>query len=155
MGANAGKINLVSGKYGVTDNTIVLKFDKEIFLPYMFFHLESQCLNKLTFGSGQPLITGTQLKQVLVLVPVVDEQKAIATAIDDMTSIISLLNTIIRKKRDIKQAIGRQLLTGEYRLSGFSDVWPVMDLSALFTFSGGYRAVGRNVRQGAASRPDP
>ena len=52
------KLNLVSGKYGVTDNTIILRLNNNCCLSFFWQQLESKNLNNLVFGSGQPLITG-------------------------------------------------------------------------------------------------
>ena len=52
--------------------------------------------------------------------PTKAEQTTIATVLSDIDALITLLDTIIGKKRDIKQATMQQLLTGKTRLPGFS-----------------------------------
>ena len=61
-------------------------------------------------------------------VPPLVEQRAIATALSDMDALISGLDQLIAKKRDIKQAAMQQLLTGQQRLPGFSGEWEVKTL---------------------------
>ena len=61
----------------------------------------------------------TQRKLSLVLPPL-PEQQAIATAFSDTDALITSLDHLIAKKRDIKQATMQQLLTGKRRLPGFS-----------------------------------
>ena len=56
-------------KYGVTDNTIILRLNNNCCLSFFWQQLESKNLNNLVFGSGQPLITGTQLKALFLRVP--------------------------------------------------------------------------------------
>ncbi|TDO08720.1 restriction endonuclease subunit S [Halomonas ventosae] len=51
--------------------------------------------------------------------PTEAEQRAIATALSDVDSLLGSLDRLIAKKRDIKQAAMQQLLTGETRLPGF------------------------------------
>lgn len=119
VGANAGKLNIVSGEYGVTDNTIIVRFGSGSYLPFFWRQMESKNLNSLVFGSGQPLITGTQLKALAVCVPPLPEQLAIATALSDVDALIAAQDKLIAKKRDIKQAAMQQLLTGKQRLPGF------------------------------------
>jgi type I restriction enzyme, S subunit len=134
VGANAGKLNIVSGEYGVTDNTIIVRFGSGSCLPFFWRQMESKNLNSLVFGSGQPLITGTQLKALAVCVPPLSEQRAIATALSDVDALLAAQDKLIAKKRDIKQAAMQQLLTGKQRLPGFSGEWEVKRLGDLATF---------------------
>ncbi|MGO9544422.1 MAG: restriction endonuclease subunit S [Rhodomicrobium sp.] len=120
VGANAGTINLVSGRYSVTDNTIIIRLDKGVDPIFSYYVLKRSQLNSLVFGSGQPLITGTQLKALPVAAPkTIEEQRAIAAALSDADEWIASLDRLIAKKRDIKQAAMQQLLTGKTRLPGF------------------------------------
>ena len=145
VGANAGKLNIVSGEYNVTDNTLIIRTCKNIDI-YFSYHLLCKCnLNSIVFGSGQPLITGTQLKALLVAAPISEEeQQAIAAALSDADEWIASLERLIAKKRDIKQAAMQQLLTGKTRLPGFTGKWDrEMRLGELFSFK-------RRLEQGKA-----
>jgi type I restriction enzyme S subunit len=123
VGANAGRVNFVSGKYGVTDNTIILRLRSNCSLAFVWRLLEAKRLNRLVFGSGQPLITGTQIKALGLALPPFPEQTAIATALSDVDALLNGLDRLIAKKRDIKQAAMQQLLTGQTRLPGFRGNW--------------------------------
>jgi type I restriction enzyme, S subunit len=123
VGANAGRLNVVSGRYGVTDNTIMVRLGAEACLPFLRWQLESKRLNSLVFGSGQPLLTGTQLKSLPVCMPPPSQQYAIAQALGDVDDLIACLEKLIAKKRDLKQAAMQGLLTGRTRLPGFLDDW--------------------------------
>ena len=70
--------------------------------------------------------------------PVIAEQHAIATALSDADALITKLDQLIAKKRDIKQAAMQQLLTGKTRLPGFSGEWEVKRLGALLKFQVGF-----------------
>ena len=120
VGANAGKINFVTGKYGVSDNTIIVKFKNSVDIAYFRYQLDRKNLNTLVFGSGQPLITGSQLKEILFPLPPKYEQTAIANALSDVDALISELEKFIAKKQAIKTATMQQLLTGKTRLPPFS-----------------------------------
>lgn len=134
VGANAGRLNIVSGEYGVTDNTIIVRFGNSSYLSFFWWQMESKNLNSLVFGSGQPLITGTQLKALTVCVPPLPEQRAIATALSDVDKLLTKLDELIAKKRDFKQATMQQLLTGKTRLKGFSGDWEVKKLGELLAY---------------------
>ena len=67
VGANAGLVNYFEGVCGVTDNTLVLKFTDQKLLPKFVYHyLQYYDVNKMVFGSGQPLVTGGQLKNIML-----------------------------------------------------------------------------------------
>jgi type I restriction enzyme S subunit len=51
------------------------------------------------------------------------EQRAIATALSDVDALLTQLDRLIAKKRDIKQAAMQQLRTGKTRLPGFGGEW--------------------------------
>jgi type I restriction enzyme S subunit len=123
VGANAGRLNYVSGKYGVTDNTIIIRMNRDCCLPFFWRQLEAKRLNNLVFGSGQPLITGTQLKALPLAIPSPAEQRAIAQALSDVDTLLATLDQVIAKKRDLKQAAMQQLLTGDIQLAGFNKKW--------------------------------
>ncbi|NJC29459.1 type I restriction enzyme S subunit [Xanthomonas arboricola] len=137
VGANAGKLSPVSGRYGVTDNTIILRFGDDCSLSFFLRQLEAKRLNTMVFGSGQPLITGTQLKDISLAIPPISEQCTIATALGEMDALLSGLDRLIAKKRAIKQAAMQQLLTGQTRLPGFSRKWEVKRLGDLGVFMKG------------------
>ena len=120
VGANAGRLNFITGEYGVSDNTILIKLKPENIIQYFKYWLVRKNLNSLVFGSGQPLITGTQIKELLLPLPTVQEQTAIATVLSDVDSLIASLERLIAKKQAIKTATMQQLLTGKTRLPAFS-----------------------------------
>lgn len=63
-----------------------------------------------------------------------EEQCAIATALSDVDALITGLEKLIAKKRDLKQAAMQQLLTGQTRLPGFSEEWEVKQLGDIGQF---------------------
>ena len=128
VGANAGKLNIVSGLYGVTDNTIIIRLNDDVSFSFFTSLLEAERLNDLVYGSGQPLITGTQLKSLQLATPKLPEQNLIANVLKDVNSLIHGLSHLIEKKYNLKQAITHQLLNGLIRLPGFSDIWKLKRL---------------------------
>jgi type I restriction enzyme, S subunit len=95
----------------------------------------------MVFGSGQPLITGTQIKNLLIpFPPTKAEQEAIAETLSDADALIESLEQLITKKRHLKQGAMQELLTGKRRLPGFTGDWVVKPLGDSFNFSGGFSA---------------
>ena len=74
VGANAGSLYKVDGKYSVSDNTLMLKINDKGILDFVQYYLNKYDLNKLVFGSGQPLITGGHLKELSLYFPDLPEQ---------------------------------------------------------------------------------
>jgi len=70
-------------------------------------------------GGAQQVVNTRTAADLKVPVPPLPEQRAIATAISDVDALITSLDQIIAKKRDIKQAAMQELLTGKRRLPGF------------------------------------
>ncbi|MES2027047.1 MAG: restriction endonuclease subunit S [Pseudomonadota bacterium] len=66
--------------------------------------------------------------QIPLPVPPASEQHAISTVLSDINSLINGLESLITKKRNLKQAAMQQLLTGQTRLPGFSGAWEVKRL---------------------------
>ena len=124
VGANAGIINEVDGKYDVSDNTLIV-YGISCCQHYIYEFLKFWNLNKLVFGSGQPLITGGQLKKIEIpLPPTIEEQQRIANALSDVDTLIANLEKLIAKKKNIKQGAMQQLLTGRKRLPEFAPAKP-------------------------------
>jgi type I restriction enzyme S subunit len=77
------------------------------------------------------------LKNLQVLIPPLPEQQAIATALSEVDDLLSSLDQLIAKKRNLKQAAMQQLLTGRIRLSGFSGEWEMKRLGEVAYVSKG------------------
>ncbi|WP_447079544.1 restriction endonuclease subunit S [Vibrio alginolyticus] len=109
VGANAGKINEVQGKFGVSDNTLVIDVKPNYHLRFIKFSLLKFNLNRLIFGSGQPLITGGDLKAHIMVVPSFGEQTKIANFLSSLEKKIKLTNTEIDKAKEWKKGLLQQM----------------------------------------------
>lgn len=74
-------------------------------------------------STGVPQLTAPQVARYVVPVPPEPEQRAIAEALSDVDELLAALDVLIAKKRNVKQAVMQQLLTGKTRLPGFSGKW--------------------------------
>jgi type I restriction enzyme S subunit len=114
VGANAGSMYKVDGNYSVTDNTLILNLFKTVDADYIFYTLIKNNLNKLVFGSGQPLITGGQLKELRISFPTLPEQTKIAsflTAVDEKLQSLKQKKTLLEQyKKGVMQKIFSQEL---------------------------------------------
>lgn len=123
VGANAGYVYSVDGRYGVTDNTLIVWPDTTTNPFFVAYYLTFLKLNSMVYGSGQPLITGRILKDLEFPRLSQIEQTHVAIALQDADALILALERLIAKKQAIKQGMMQHLLTGKTRLSGFSDSW--------------------------------
>ena len=82
-------------------------------------------------GLAQKHFNVGDMRNLVVALPPVPEQRAIATALGDVDTLVAGLDRLIAKKRDIKQAAMQQLLTGQTRLPGFQGEWDVKRLGEI------------------------
>jgi type I restriction enzyme S subunit len=115
VGANAGSKYVVDGEYSVTDNTLILRLKEGC--SYQFFSdlLEHKKLNKLTFGSGQPLVTGGLLKQLEVNYPEENEQQKVASFLSKIDQKISLLTKKHELFAQYKKGVMQKIFNREIR----------------------------------------
>ncbi|MEV6776039.1 restriction endonuclease subunit S [Streptomyces syringium] len=111
VGANAGSVYKVDGQYGVSDNTLVIRpaVDQDVnFLTEVLRHAN---LNRMVYGSGQPLVTGTVLKSLEVPNLPLKNQQRIAAALGDVDILLAALERLIAKKEEIKKGLMQRFLT--------------------------------------------
>ena len=103
-------------------------YDSEYLLHYLSSSSSKQIFEKNLNGSALQEIPIATLRKIPAVTPHLPEQRAIAAALSDVDTLISALDQLIAKKRDLKQATMQQLLTGQTRLPGFSREWEVKRL---------------------------
>lgn len=107
-----------------------------MFLGYL---LNSSKVNaqKASRGQGDAIvhISSAALSSVVISIPQdPKEQEKIAVALSDIDSLISKLDQLIQKKKNIKQGVMQELLTGKRRLPGFSGEWVEKKLDQIADF---------------------
>ena len=110
VGANAGAVNYFAGSCGVTDNTLVVRVDKAYSVPeYILYFLEYYDPHRLIFGSGQPLVTGGQLKKIEVPIASKDQQEKVV----ELFTLLNKYCTCAQQQLDLlicaKKALLQQL----------------------------------------------
>ncbi len=94
-------------------------------------------LESLSGGGTRAYVGITEQTELPFILPPLSEQAAIAEALSDADALISRLEQLIAKKRNIKQGAMQELLTGKKRLPGFSGEWEVKKLGEIGTFKKG------------------
>lgn len=109
VGANAGLLTKAKGIFGVTDNTLVVGLNPSTNIDFLFHYLGNININRLIFGSGQPLITGSILKTLPILVPADTEQRKISACLSSLDEMIITqgckLETIKTHKKGLMQQL--------------------------------------------------
>ncbi|MBN8504341.1 MAG: restriction endonuclease subunit S [Burkholderiales bacterium] len=94
-------------------------------------------LERFDAATSVPTLNRNNVFGVPIHLPPVSEQRLIAAAIGDVEALLTGLDRLIAKKRDLKQAAMQQLLTGQTRLPGFQGVWAMRPLKAVAEISAG------------------
>jgi type I restriction enzyme, S subunit len=67
-------------------------------------------------ASGVPSLSASQVENVAIRLPEIEEQRHIRRALDDADAEIGLLQERLKKAKAIKQGMMQELLTGHTRL---------------------------------------
>lgn len=116
-GASAGYVAFFDSPIFASDcSTISEGASYSIRFIYFLLQLRQDDIYRSQTGGAQPHIHPNDLRPMIVHVPKVDEQTAIATILFDMDSEIATLETKVAKARQLKQGMMQELLTGRIRL---------------------------------------
>jgi type I restriction enzyme S subunit len=133
--------------------TVDTLFYTEIFRgghpKFMFYKFNMIHWRKYNEASGVPSLNAKTIENIKVTLPPFPEQRAIAEALSDVDGLLSGLDRLIAKKRDLKQATMQQLLTGQTRLPGFHGEWEVKRLGDVGKFIKGSGVTKDQTRTGS------
>lgn len=85
----------------------------------IYYRMSLIDLSQMDSGSAIPSTNKQELENILIALPPLREQKAIAEVLSDMDALIEAQKELIAKKRDIKQGTMEDLLSGRVRLPGY------------------------------------
>jgi type I restriction enzyme, S subunit len=120
-GSGSGSMVKSDATYCISRQLMAIRvrdWDKD-FIYYSLLQNASQIR-----AASTGLIPGLSRSDILdqtLPIPPLPEQRAIAAALNDVDALISGLDQLIAKKRDLKQASLQQFLTGKRRLPGFGE----------------------------------
>jgi len=121
VGANAGNIYRESGKAKISDNTVFIKTSQADFLYYALTNFN---LRRLSFGTGQPLIKTSELKEIKLWVPVDEKERAQLGMVLVTTERLIVANERKSQKlKCLKKLLMEKLFSVKWRFNGFSDPW--------------------------------
>lgn len=131
----------IVGKESTTNQSCMALFPtKELLIDYLFHYYvnygDSLALEYCQ-GTKQQSYTGTIVKKLPIVLPPLPEQQAIAEALSDVDVLLTSLEQLIAKKRNIKQGTMQHLLTGKKRLPGFTGKWEEKKLGDICNYQNG------------------
>ena len=120
---------LIRGRFNVNNHAHLVRGSKNLTEWFYWYFANRDITASLTRqGASRYKLNKFTLVQLPCVLPPQHEQRAIASALSDIDTLLAKLDTLIAKKRNIKQATMQQLLTGQTRLPGFSGEWGVKRL---------------------------
>jgi len=138
-GVGTGKVfHYINGRFDTHQRVyLIAEFDSRINGYYFYLYFSSHFYNRImqmTAKSSVDSVRREMIARMLIPLPDLLEQQAIASALSDADALIESLSQLLAKKRQIKQGAMQELLTGKRRLPGFSGEWEVKRLGDLGTF---------------------
>lgn len=125
----------------ITQDTARLRPNNRVRSAFLFHVLQSkksqQQVALQTIGQAVKGINIRDVKELIIPVPALPEQEAIANALSDADAYIESLEKLIAKRRLIKKGVLQELLTGKRRLPGFSGEWKDVHLKDVCWFQEG------------------
>ena len=106
VGANAGSLYRYAGKAKISDNTVFIQAEKNI--EFVYYMLTKFDIKQLSFGTGQPLVKASELKNLELKMPNdIEEQQKIGAYFTQLDTLITLhqrkLETLQKMKKSLLQ----------------------------------------------------
>ncbi|WQV45705.1 restriction endonuclease subunit S [Helicobacter pylori] len=124
----------------------VLKFKEKKSLDFVMHFLMSASGQKLLLNSvkssSHKNLTIADLRDLLIPIPPLNEQIAIANVLSDVDHYLYSLDALILKKEGVKKALSFELLSQKKRLKGFNQAWQKVRLGDI-----------AEIKRGASPRP--
>ncbi|WRD48263.1 restriction endonuclease subunit S [Helicobacter pylori] len=108
------------------------------FLYYLILTLKNKLL-ELASGSTFLEVSPNKIKNLLIPLPPLNEQIAIANILSDLDHYLYSLDALILKKEGVKKALSFELLSQRKRLKGFNQAWQRVRLGDIAEIKRGVR----------------
>lgn len=152
VGANAGNLYRFAGSVKITDNTV---FIKSKYNKFLYYYLQKYDLKKLSFGTGQPLVKASELKNLKILKPRLDEEiYRISKLLLSVDNLITLHQRKLDKLKRVKSAYLTEMFPAEgerepkRRFPGFTGAWEQRKLGEVADVRDGTHDSPRYINEG-------
>ena len=128
QGALCGNVQFVMDKFFASEHAVVVTPKTNTDIKWLYYMLIDMNLNQYSESSAQPGLSVSKILNLPIhLPPTKAEQTAIATVLNDADALITQLEKLIAKKRNIKQGAMQELLRPKKG-------WEVKKLGDVFRF---------------------
>lgn len=153
-GVGTGKVfHYINGRFDAHQRVYrISDFSEQLngYFFYLYFssHFYGRIM-QMTAKSSVDSVRREMIARMLIpLPPTKAEQEAIAEALSDADALIESLEQLRAKKRQIKQGVMQELLTGKKRLPGFSGEWEISRLGEVAPLQRGFDLPTPHLLQG-------
>lgn len=159
-----GVLNLPSGKYAVSDNTLIFEHNELTTPQFLYYRLSLFDWYSVATGTSQKVVSAGRLKKSKLFWCSLDEQQKIASFFSTLDQKIELNEQKLEALEKLKKGIGRRLLMKDPESQLKNSHWKtvriseVADLITGFPFnssdfsSSGIRLIkGANIKRGTLS----
>lgn len=139
MYASIGECSIALGRVSSSQAILGISVGPRLDREYLYYFLQSiKPRVKLLGQQGtQANLNAGMVRDFDIPLPGTSEQRRISGALGDVDRLISGIELAIAKKRDVKQGMMRELLTGRTRLPGYAEPWAELPVSDLLEFKNG------------------
>ena len=124
VGEYCGNVNYYNGFCWISDNAILVKAKEELNVKYLYYCLINVKLREFQVGSSQPLITQEILKDIIIPLPPLPKQKAIAEVLSSLDDKIELLHRQNKTLEEMAMTLFRQWFI-EPTKDGLPEGWEI------------------------------
>ena len=132
VGANAGDVQRHSGKVKISGNTVFIQGNQLDFIYYALLNFD---IKKLSFGTGQPLVKASELReQIIAMPPAETEREHIGEFFSYLDNLIALYQRKCEKLQSLKACMLEKMFpkdgadVPEVRFKGFTGAWKTICL---------------------------
>lgn len=129
IGSTIGKMGIATIEL-TSNQQINAIICNKINIEFLFYRLLYQ-RNRIRLLAGEqavPIINKSDFERIQLVIPPIDEQKKIVAILSEWDKAIELQTKLIERLELRKRALMQRLLTGRFRLKGFSGKWQKIKL---------------------------
>lgn len=132
-GVGTGKVfHYINGKFDAHQRVYVMSQFKDVLGKYFYYWFSKNFfaeVAKYTAKSSVDSVRRQMIAGMVIPLPSIEEQQKIVGILSDIDTLITNLQKLICKKKDIRQGTMQMLVTGKKRLDGFLGDWVKINLA--------------------------
>lgn len=132
-GVGTGKVfHYINGKFDAHQRVYVMSQFKDVLGKYFYYWFSKNFfaeVAKYTAKSSVDSVRRQMIAGMVIPLPSIEEQQKIVGILSDIDTLITNLQKLICKKKNIRQGTMQMLVTGKKRLDGFSGDWVKINLA--------------------------